>query len=31
MKELVKAINTHVESVDLEITSNFNAPRNEGT
>ena len=31
MRELVKAINTHVESVDLEITSNFNAPKNEGT
>ena len=29
--ELVKAIDTHVESMDLEITSNFNAPGNEGS
>ena len=27
----MKAVNTHVESVDLEITSNFSAPRNEGS
>ena len=31
MRELVKVIDTHMESVDLEITSNFNAPGNEGT
>ena len=31
MRELVEAIDMHVESVDLEITSNFNALRNEGT
>ena len=31
MRELVKAINIHVESVDLKITSNFNAPGNKGT
>ena len=31
MRELVKAIDTHVESMDLEITSNFNAPGNEGS
>ena len=27
----MKVIDTHMESVDLEITSNFNAPGNEGT
>ena len=31
MRELVEAIDTYVESADLEITSNFNAPENEGT
>ena len=31
MRELVKAIDTHVEYMDLEITSNFNAPGNEVT
>ena len=31
MRELVEAIDTQVESVDLEITSNFSAPRNEGS
>ena len=31
MRELVKAINIHVESVDLKITNNFNAPGNKGT
>lgn len=27
----MEVIDTHVESTDLEITSNFNAPGNEGT
>ena len=31
MRELVKAIDAHVEFVDLEMTSNFDAPGNEGT
>ena len=29
MKELVQAIGTHVETIDLEVTSNLNAPKNE--
>ena len=29
MKKLVQAIDIHVETVDLEVTSNLNAPKNE--
>ena len=29
IRELVWAIDTHVETVDLEVTSNFNAPKNK--
>ena len=29
IRELVQAIDTHVETVDLEVTSNLNAPKNE--
>ena len=31
MRELVEAIGTHMESMDLEITNNFNALGNKGT
>ena len=31
MRELVQAINTHVETVDLEVTSNLNSLKNEET
>ena len=29
MRELVQAIDTHMETVDLKVTSNLNAPENE--
>ena len=29
MRELVQAIDTHIETVDLKVTSNLNAPENE--
>ena len=29
MRELVQAIDTHLETVDLKVTSNLNAPENE--
>jgi len=29
MRELVQAIDTHVETIDLEVTSNLNVPENE--
>ena len=31
MRELVQAINTHVETVDLEVTSNLDSLENEET
>lgn len=31
MRELVQAIDTYVETMDLEVTNNFNALRNEET
>ena len=31
MRELVQAIDTHMETVDLKVTSNLNAPENEET
>ena len=29
MRELVQAIGTHMKTIDLEVTSNLNAPKNE--